>query len=307
MARKSKALKVQKVGGESLTKREASRMAQNERRKAQRRLARILEKELDEKVSYKNAVSVYEKTIEHSGVSKALYRTIQSLQAEKGGGYAVNLETQSESLSGFTQILFGSEVLNKKTDTTQQRKNKLFERQINQSTMKDGLSALSREESKAFYASTMDLWSGLSNADNRNASIMNKFGVNNLETIYRLLTDEDLDYKSYGFSQTGYKNEDGNIISIEEYETLSALEQSQYEEYSQEFDDWLEDLESSAQLKTRREIVRDELSKISGSKTTGGTTNDAAYNNDDDEKTPETSPEYINHIISRISTALNNA
>lgn len=306
MAKKSRAFKTQIVGGKTLSRREASRLAQNERRKAQRRLARILDKELDEKVSYKNAVSMYEKISQPSSQARALYKTIQSLKAEKGGGYAVSLETQSESLSGFTQILFGSETLNKKSDATQQRRNKLFERQINQSTMKDGLSALSRDESKAFYASTMDLWKGLSNADNRNAAIMNNFGVNNLETIYRLLTDETLDYKDYGFSQTGYRNENGNILTIEEYESLSASEQSNYEEYSQEFEDWLDDLETNNALKTRREIVRDELSKISGSKTTGGTTNDAAYNSDD-EKTPETSPEYINRIISRISTALNNA
>ena len=48
MAKKSVKNVVQTMNGRILTNREASRLAQNERRKAQRRLARILTEEIGE-------------------------------------------------------------------------------------------------------------------------------------------------------------------------------------------------------------------------------------------------------------------
>ena len=151
----------------------------------------------------------------------------------------------------------------------------MFTHQINQSTMKNGFSALSRDETKAFYASTMDMWRGLSSSDNLNAQIMMKFGVNDLSQVYKLLTSKDLKKEDFGFKD---------------------------EETFQEF---LKEMDERVQLSKRREIVQEELKSIRGSKESGGTTEDEQYNGKE-EKTSETSPEYLNRIITRIATMLNN-
>lgn len=272
---------VVKEMNKGLTRREASRLAQNERRKAERRLARELSSQLGRKIDRKEALSVYESQAAKTSEMKALARTIKGLQAQtKPGtkqriGYAVDIKREAELIAAYTQIKYGTETLAKKGDVTIQRRNKLFERQINQSTMKNGLSALSREDTKAFYASTMDIWSGLSNADNRNAQIMMKFGVSDLSQVYKLLTNKDLKKEDFGFSD------------------------------DEMFQNWLDELNERVQLNKRREIVQEELASIRGSQRTGGTTDDEEYNLRD-VRTPETSPEYINRIISRIATALNN-
>lgn len=264
-----------------MTRRKASRMAQNERRKAERRLAKLLSEETGTKVSRKEALSLYESMGVKSNEAGSLARTIRGLQAvTKEGtkqkvGYAVDIERVAESIAAYTQIKYGKETLATKGNITLERKNKMFEREINQSTMKNGLSSLERSDTKAFYASTMDMWNGLSNADNRNAQIMIQFGVSDLSHVYKLLTDENLNMEDFGFND----------------EKL--------------FQEWIDEIDKRVGLNTRREIVKEELKSIRGSKQTGGNTDDAEYNGPD-EKTPETSPEYINRIVNRIATAMNN-
>lgn len=282
MAKKSVKNVVQTMNGRILTNREASRLAQNERRKAQRRLARILTEEIGEKVSWKNATDVLNSMSKASEQAKALGRTIKGLQAKKiegtnqRQGYSVSLEREAESIATFTQIRFGSETLSKKASKPDlKRRNEMFTHQINQSTMKNGFSALSRDETKAFYASTMDMWRGLSSSDNLNAQIMMKFGVNDLSQVYKLLTSKDLKKEDFGFKD---------------------------EETFQQF---LKEMDERVQLSKRREIVQEELKSIRGSKESGGTTEDEQYNGKE-EKTAETSPEYLNRIITRIATMLNN-
>ena len=292
-----------------MTRREASRMAQNERRKAQRRLARILSEETGQKVTWKDAMSTFESLSVQSSQAKSLARTIQNLQAKtkKGTkqkvGYSVDIKREAESIAAYTQIRYGSETLSKKGNVSLARRNKMFERQLNQSTTKNGLSTLERDDTKAFYASTMDLWNGLSNADNRNAQIMMKFGISDLSQVYSLLTDKELSFSKYGFTGSGYKDSEGNKISYEEYKHLRDT--SDFEEYSEEFDAFIEELDERVQFSKRREIIQKELKDIKGSRKSGGSTNDADYNGKE-EKTPETSPEYVNRIISRIANALNN-
>lgn len=282
MAKKSVKNVVQTMNGRILTNREASRIAQNERRKAQRRLARILTEETGEKVTWKNATDVLNSMSKASEQAKALGRTIKGLQAKKiegtnqRQGYSVSLEREAESIATFTQIRFGRETLSGKgTKPDLKRRNEMFTHQINQSTMKNGFSALSRDETKAFYASTMDMWRGLSSSDNLNAQIMMKFGVNDLSQVYKLLTSKDLKKEDFGFKD---------------------------EETFQEF---LKEMDERVQLSKRREIVQEELKSIRGSKESGGTTEDEQYNGKE-EKTSETSPEYLNRIITRIATMLNN-
>ena len=164
---------VQTMNGKVLTTRQASRLAQNERRKAQRRLARILTEETGQKVTWKNAVEIFETMSNQSSQASALARTIKGLQAtqiegtKQRQGYSVSIEREAQSIATFTQVRFGRETLAKKGNIPSlQRRNEMFTHQINQSTMKNGFSALSRDETKAFYASTMDLWRGLSSSDN---------------------------------------------------------------------------------------------------------------------------------------------
>ena len=273
---------VQTMNGKVLTTRQASRLAQNERRKAQRRLARILTEETGQKVTWKNAVEIFETMSNQSSQASALARTIKGLQAtqiegtKQRQGYSVSIEREAQSIATFTQVRFGRETLAKKGNIPSlQRRNEMFTHQINQSTMKNGFSALSRDETKAFYASTMDLWRGLSSSDNLNAQIMMKFGLNDLSQVYKLLTDKELKASEFGFTD------------------------------EKMFQDFIKELDERVQLSKRREIVLQELESIRASRKTGGTTEDMQYNGKE-EKSAETSPEYLNRIISRIATMLNN-
>ena len=265
-----------------LSRREASRLAQNERRKAQRRLARVLSEETGQKVTWKNAMQTFDELSSQSSQAKALARTIKGLQARQVEGtkqrigYNVDIQREAESISTFTQIRFGQETLAKKGNVPSlARRNEMFTHQINQSTLKNGFSALSRDETKAFYASTMDMWRGLSSSDNLNAQIMMKFGLNDLSQVYKLLTDKELNPADFGFTD------------------------------EETFADFIAELDERVQLSKRREIVQQELDSIRGSRKSGGTTEDEQYNGKE-EKTAETSPEYVNRIISNIATMLNN-
>lgn len=300
---------VKKEMNKGLTRREASRLAQNERRKAERRLARELSEQLGSKIDRKEALSVYESQANKTAQMNALARTIRGLQSKPLGeskrriGYDVDIMREAESIAAYTQIRYGSETLSKKGDVTLQNRNKMFERQINQSTMKNGLSALSRDETKSFYAATLDMWKGLSNADNRNAHIMMNFGVSDLSQVYSLLTDKDLPTSKNELSElkNEYFSEDTSKDRLDEIENL--INKYGFNDIEM-FSDWIENIDSKVKLFKRREIVKEELESIRGAQKTGGTTDDEEYNQPD-EKTPETSPEYINRIISRIATALN--
>lgn len=273
---------VVKEFNKGLSRREASRLAQNERRKAQRRLARVLSEETGQKVTWKNALQTFDEMSQQSSQAKALVRTIKGLQARQVEGtkqkigYNVDIKREAESISTFTQIRFGQETLSKKGNVPSlARRNEMFTHQINQSTLKNGFSALSRDETKAFYASTMDMWRGLSSSDNLNAQIMMKFGLNDLSQVYKLLTDKELKASDFGFND------------------------------EEAFKDFIAELDERVQLSQRREIVQKELDSIRGSRKSGGTTEDEQYNGKE-EKTAETSPEYVNRIISNIATMLNN-
>lgn len=255
--------------------RKRSRQAQNERRKIERRMAKLIEEETGQKVKASEAVELYESGIGKSAQLASLYKTRKSITAEKGkSGYSANVEQVSKAVESFTEIRFGQSTLNKKGTSDKYRRNKMFERDINQSTMRNGLSTLSKEETKAFYAGTRDLWSGQTVASNRNATIMQEFGLTDLQQVYDLLTKEKLDYTEFGF------------VDVDT------------------FNEWLKELDSRTGVLKRREIIVEELKNIRNAQMRGGTTDDEAYNGED-ERTPETSPEYANRIVSRIASALN--
>ena len=274
MARKS-VRQVAKEAGRNIETRMRSRMAQNERRKIERRMARIIKEETGQKVTAKEAVEIYE-SMEYSNPQlRSLARARESISSGVGkSGYKADVQKVAESVEAFTEIRFGQSKLSESGTADKYRRNKMFERAINQSTTKDGLSPLTREESKAFYAATMDLWRGKSKANETNATIMREFGINDLQTVYDLLTKENLDYKDYGFSD------------------------------EETFNEWIAELDKKANLTLRREIVVEELKDIRNAQRAGGTTDDEIYNGSDTQQV-ETSPDFINRIISRIARALN--
>ena len=221
---------------EGMTRREASRKAQNERRKAQRRLARILSEETGEKINWKDATNVYKSLKDTSEQSRELYATIESLTARKKEGtnkvegYGVDLKKTEESLSTFTRIRFGKETLSKKGDQLDlYNKNKLFTHQINQATRKDGLSTLNSNETHGFYAVTQYIWKGTNVSDNRNAVIMNEFGLNDLKQVYDLITNKDLKPGDFGFKD------------------------------KELFEQWLEEIKSRVDLDKIRDIYKSEM------------------------------------------------
>ena len=208
MAKSTKTI-VQKMGGKILSTREASRFAQNERRKAQRRLARTLSEETGEKVTWKEAYNIAKQidaVSELSKQSKALTKTIESLTSKniegskQRKGYSTSIEREAESLKTFTYLRFGKETLSKKGDAPDLfRRNEMFTHQINQSTRKEGLSALDSSETHGFYAATQWIWNGASASDNRNAMIMQEFGLSDLKQVYDLIVNKELNPEDFGF------------------------------------------------------------------------------------------------------------
>lgn len=261
---------------DDMTTREKSRFAQNERRKIERRMARVLKEEYGVKTTAKEAAKVYKEGKYDSAELKMLSKERESLFAKKvkgtqrRKGYDVNIQQVGENISAYTQIKYGMETLSNKGDVTQLRKNKLFERSINQSTKKDGFSLLEKTETKAFYAATQDIWKTQATSGKYNIAIMQEFGVNDLETVYKLLTKRKFKKEDFGFSD------------------------------NEEFKAWLKEINEKVNLFKRRNIVLEELKGMK----IGGTTEDETYNKED-EKEYESSPEYINRIINRIATALN--
>ena len=176
-------------------------MAQNQRRKIQRRMARILTEQTGEKVTWKEAVDVYKQSgIEDSGLS-ALYGAYESQVARKvkpGERYASQVYGQSpksisSAIESFTSVRFN------KTDGNVKRRNEMFMRDIAQSTRKGGLSTLSEEVTHGFYAATQYIWKDAEGDMERNAKIMREFKITDLETIYKLVTNDELKKEDFGF------------------------------------------------------------------------------------------------------------
>lgn len=181
-----------------LTTRQASRKAQNERRKLQRKLAKELSSELDTKVSWKEATQIYEGSKVESKIAKELYGDIEKLKAQKIEG------TNIRKGYGVELNEFSQRVKFKYPDSNTYRKNEMFKNKINQASAKDEegnkLSGLNSMEVHGFYAATYEMWKGTSIEQNRNLDIMESFGINDLETVYKLLVNKDLKKEDFGFN-----------------------------------------------------------------------------------------------------------
>lgn len=245
---------VQKMGGKILSTREASRLAQNERRKAQRRLARILTEETGKKVTWKEAYNTAKSLSSLSDESKALSKTIESLTSKniegskQKRGYSVSIEREAESLKTFTYLRFGRETLSKKGDAPDLfRRNEMFTHQINQSTRKEGLSALKSNETHGFYAATQWIWNGASASDNRNAMIMQEFGLSDLQQVYDLIVKKELKPSDFGFKVS---DEDWEKYKNEEIEATLEMEM---------FEDWLDEIRERVDIDKLREVFHEEI------------------------------------------------
>lgn len=217
-----------------LTRRQASRQAQNLRRKLQRRLASELSEQTGSKVSWKEAVSFYEGSKVESSITSEIYSDIKSLQAKQVEGkkqrigYGVEIEEVRER----TEERFPS-------SQTQVRRNRMFTHELNEATKvrrmesgeyeKAGLSSLSKNEVHAFYTATYEMWKGTSIEQNRNKDIMKAFGIKDLKTIYKLLTEDELKAKDFGFDD------------------------------EEKFDKWLKEIKQKVDVDELRKILKEEL------------------------------------------------
>lgn len=248
---------VQRMNQRVLTTREASRFAQNERRKAQRRLARILSEETGEKINWKNS---YERSLELTDLSsqaESLKGTIEALTSKPVGttkqrkGYQTQIETEAESIQTFTYFRFGQETLSKKGEGFDVfRRNEMFTHEINQSTKKEGLSSLNKNVTHGFYAATQWIWEGASSSDNRNLLIMREFGISDLEQVYKLITNKTLKPEDFGF--------DSNDEEL--------------------FEQWLDEIRERIDIDELREIFKEEIGGKKDIKQSGDYAKDAIKN-----------------------------
>ena len=219
------AKRVRKISDEmnnGMSKREASRKMQDERRRLQRRLAKELSEETGEKVSWKDAEKVYSETENKTSQIESLYSNIQetyTFKDESGKrGYTQDIKKLGDTIDTYSRMKYGSKSLGHKEteeELRQVRKDEMVRHQINQSTKKEGLSVYDANKSHAFYAATVHLWNDSENKRERNEAIITGLGVSSLEEAYELLTSEDLDFEEFGFETEEEFNEwlEDNIIN----------------------------------------------------------------------------------------------
>ena len=112
------AKRVRKISDEmnnGMSKREASRKMQDERRRLQRRLAKELSEETGEKVSWKNAEKVYSETENKTSQIESLYSNIQetyTFKDESGKrGYTQDVKKLGETIDTYSRMKYGSKSL----------------------------------------------------------------------------------------------------------------------------------------------------------------------------------------------------
>lgn len=262
-------------------RRKQSRQAQNERRKIERRI-RAIQKEIEsEKLTEGMRKSSEEQIASLTKVKDVL--TAKVKKGEKKPSYSGDIEKIGKTIESFTQTRFvetspfrrltKAQREFQKTQTSQERqfsKNKVFERSLNQATLKNGLSAFDRIDVKSFYAVTQDIWQSVSVNSNKNKAILDKFGLSDLETVYKLLTSKELKKEDFGFSD-------------------EAL-----------FQDWLNELDSKVNLTLRRDIFNEAVRPKKSE-----TTSDEGYN-EPDEKERIGSPIEVVMIVNSIASAQRN-
>ena len=253
----------------------AKDIARSNREKAKRRLQRTLDAEGQVTPSKEAALSTAQSLKSEGRLSSASSAWLQvyekNVYDREKKAYPSDVQQMSENIPALTKSIFGSEKLTGSGLSEQTRKNLFFANQINQSTKQGGLSLLNGDETKAFYAGTMDMWKGAANSRDYNNKIMEETGISDLETIYKLFTEKELNYEDFGFDD------------------------------EEVFNTWLKDLDKRFGLFERRKIIQDELNRQFGDL---DSTDDDEFNLGDEETERTGSPDYINNIITRLAKAL---
>lgn len=260
-------------GGKRAASKAGSQAALN-RNIARKNLAKLIRENTGQRANVRSAERIYENmgANERTREMDYYYNEARANRYDfSKSEYKTNVEESYSRLINVNEYLvehdYDSQIYDVLDSETQERKNKMFQQQINESTKSEGMSLLDKRESKSFYTATQDLWKDSSAADGRNDIILKKAGVSDLQTLYDLITKKSkagfedtmgLDYRDFGFQD------------------------------EESFKEFLNYVDSNIDLRLRREVVTSVLK---------GTL---------DEAQQDGSPTYINRIVSRLAAALNN-
>lgn len=149
----------------------------------------------------KRAIAREEKKLQNAGFSSEEIERNKNLQNmkellaksyydKKKQTYLKSNEAISDTVNSFT---YYQQAKNLKRESGEslgdyyQRKNKMFERNLNQATLKEGISTLNKEDVHLFYKMTQNAWNKAEGSDMRNVSILKTARSFNLESVYNTL------------------------------------------------------------------------------------------------------------------------
>ena len=259
-------------------KREKSRKQDAARKKFDTKISQVLKRVFDENVRSRDVqkyLKQHAEVLENKEVSALQKLRMGMMYNRKEQKYELDAKRALELNKGYESIIAEKEDIStqKYSAALQARKNKLFEREMQQAKSKFGLSDITAENVDMFYRATSPLWKGESTQETRNSKIMEVFGVNDLETVFKLINNSDLKAKDFGY-------EDEDL-----------------------FNDFLKHINENVKLDKIREIIKEEMRYAENNKKTGGNTNEAAYNGPTTSH-KDGSPQYAMNIVTRIAELL---
>ena len=269
---------ISKENGRDPVKREKSRKQDAARKKFDTKISQVLKRVFDENVRSRDVqkyLKQHAEVLENKEVSALQKLRMGMMYNRKEQKYELDAKRALELNKGYESIIAEKEDIStqKYSAALQARKNKLFEREIQQAKSKFGLSDITAENVDMFYRATSPLWKGESTQETRNSKIMEVFGVNDLETVFKLINNSDLNAKDFGY-------EDEEL-----------------------FKDFLKHINENVKLDKIREIIKEEMRYAENNKKTGGNTNEAAYNGPTTSH-KDGSPQYAMNIVTRIAELL---
>lgn len=148
----------------------------------------------------------------------------KSYYDKKKNTYIKSHEAIADSVESFT-FYQQSKKLKRETGESEgdywQRQNKMFERNINQATLKEGISTLSGEDVHMFYKTTQSAWHKDTGTSMKNISILRATGAQDLKEVYNALMNPDKKNKELTIK---YLEALGINVSFEDY--VAALKEA---------------------------------------------------------------------------------
>lgn len=269
---------ISKENGRDPVKREKSRKQDAARKKFDTKISQVLKRVFDENVRSRDVqkyLKQHAEVLENKEVSALQKLRMGMMYNRKEQKYELDAKRALELNKGYESIIAEKEDIStqKYSAALQARKNKLFEREMQQAKSNFGLSDITAENVNMFYRATSPLWKGESTQETRNSKIMEVFGVNDLETVFKLINNSDLKAKDFGYEDEGL------------------------------FKDFLKHINENVKLDKIREIIKEEMRYAENNKKTGGNTNEAAYNGPTTSH-KDGSPQYAMNIVTRIAELL---